>query len=205
MIYWLTFYLSRLFSLILFPFRVEGREHIPRNGGFILASNHSSYLDPVILGISFPRRMAFMARDSLFRSRCLGWYLGQLNTFPVKRESADIRSLREAIRQLRNQCPLVIFPEGTRKGKEGDKKILGGVGFIVAKARVPVIPVRILGSDQVLPPGAKWFRRYPICVIFGPPLRFSADTPYIQIAQSVMSSIDGMTPANGSSLGRRIS
>jgi 1-acyl-sn-glycerol-3-phosphate acyltransferase len=173
---------------------MEGREHIPRKGGFILASNHASYLDPIILGISFPRRMSFMARDSLFRSRFFGWYLRRLNTFPVKRESADIRSLREALRQLKKGCPLVIFPEGTRKGKHGDKKILGGVGFIVAKARVPVVPVKILGSEQVLPPGAKWFRRYPIHVIFGPVLYFPADTPYLEIAQSVMSHIEGLAP-----------
>ena len=186
--YWFVYYLTTFVSWFLFPYSIRGLEHLPRQGPCILASNHESYLDPVVLGSAVPRRISFMAKESLFAHPVLGWILRHLDAFPVKRGEADIGALRQALRRLKAGQPVLLFPEGTRSG-EPQSRPQAGVGFLVAKGRVPVIPISVTGTDAVLPPGAKWFRRHPITVTFGPPLTFSDKKSYEDIAAGIMAAI----------------
>jgi 1-acyl-sn-glycerol-3-phosphate acyltransferase len=169
--------------------QVQGRENIPRTGAFLLACNHVSYLDPMVMGIVTGRRLNYMAKDDLFERPILGYILKSLWTFPVKRNTADKRAIRESLDRLKRGLPLLLFPEGTRHGAQGEKKIESGVGFLALKANVPVVPVFIHGSDKVLPPGAKWFRRNRVSVRYGKPISYSQNDDYQDVARQIMDSI----------------
>jgi|CXWL01.1.fsa_nt_gi 1-acyl-sn-glycerol-3-phosphate acyltransferase len=189
MIYWIIYFGTKVLSFLFFPVRVQGRENIPPKGAFLLACNHVSYLDPMVMGIVTGRRLSYMAKDDLFKRPVLGYILKSLGTFPVKRNSADKRAIRESLDRLKRGLPLLLFPEGTRHGSQGERKIEAGVGFLALKANVPVVPVFIQGSDQVLPPGAKFFRRNKVFVRYGKPIIFSQNADYEDVARQVMNSI----------------
>ena len=115
MVYWTAYYIALFCSKIFFPIKTTGREHLPRQGGYILASNHVSNLDPVILRLSTKQKLHFLAKESLFKNKIFGALIACLGAFPIRRDSADIGALKEAIRRLKKGHPLLVFPEGTRK------------------------------------------------------------------------------------------
>jgi 1-acyl-sn-glycerol-3-phosphate acyltransferase len=190
-VYWLGYYFLKVSSWLWFPFTAIGQENIPAEGGFIFASNHLSNLDPLLIGLSIDQPTSYMAKDSLFKNRAFGFFLRRVWTFPVKRGTADIGALKEALKRLKNGSPLVLFPQGTRRraGERDCSKLHPGVGFIASRSGVPVVPVLITGSDQVLPPGAKWFHRHPICLVFGKPLHFSSHESPDQIVHRIMEAV----------------
>ena len=129
---------------IRFNLKFEGKENIPKDGGYIFASNHRCYEDPVL--ISFPARVpfAYMAKEELFKKNfAFTALIKAFGAFPVVRGSGDFSVIDESIKRLNKGYNLVIFPEGTRSkdGKVGKGKT--GVALIAAKAQVPVIPVGI--------------------------------------------------------------
>lgn len=191
--YWLGYVILWILRALLFPMTVSGRENLPKKGGFILASNHLSNLDPLLIGLASGKKVSFMAKEELFRNSFFGKLLHSVNAFPIKRESGDIRSLREALRRLKAGSPLVIFPRGFREGSETAKRVTkevqSGIGFLTVKSKVPVIPVKISGSENVMPPGAKWPRRCPVHLRFGPPIHLAEDQPYEQIADQILQQI----------------
>ncbi|MBP6342351.1 MAG: 1-acyl-sn-glycerol-3-phosphate acyltransferase [Candidatus Omnitrophica bacterium] len=189
MIYWIIYFSTKLLSLLFFPLKIQGRENVPKEGAFLLACNHVSYLDPMIMGIATGRRLNYMAKDELFHRPVLGYILRSLWAFPVKRNRADKKALRESLDCLKKGRPLLLFPEGTRHGTPGEKKIEAGVGFLALKADVPVVPVFVDGSQKVFPPGAKTLRRGQVLVRYGKPIRFVSKGDYEQVAQEVMDSI----------------
>ncbi|MEW6076165.1 MAG: lysophospholipid acyltransferase family protein, partial [Candidatus Omnitrophota bacterium] len=166
-----------------------GRAYIPKKGGFILASNHTSYLDPMVLAVACFRRLNFMARHDLFNNPLFAWFIRQLGAFPVKRKTADFSAFKEAIRRLRRGEPLVIFPEGTRQsaGILGDPE--EGVGLLAAKLNVPIVPVFIRGAERVWPKNARALNASKISVYFGKQIFVERRTPSQQTAQMVMESI----------------
>jgi 1-acyl-sn-glycerol-3-phosphate acyltransferase len=159
---------------LFFHFKVFGRQNIPRRGGFLLACNHVSYLDPIVFGCACPRYLSFMARDTLFKARFFGWLLMRVRAFPLKRNAADLGAIKEALRRLKRQEGLLLFPEGTRTvgGKIGRGH--AGVGFLARKSGVPVVPAFVRGTDIVLSKTDKQLRRAPITVWFAEPLMLSA-------------------------------
>jgi len=181
-----------LLQFVYFPMTVWGRENFPAKGSFILASNHLSNLDPPIISLLLRRRFHFIAKDSLFKNRYFGWFLRNTGTIAIKRESSDFRALRAALRGLQKR-PIVIFPEGSRdavrRAANRGQKSFSGIGFLAAKSQVPVIPIKIVGSDNVMPVHATKLRRYPVKVIIGKPVQFSKDDLYPQITYRIMSDI----------------
>lgn len=173
----------------IFKIQIEGKKNIPKKGGFILVSNHVSYLDPVALGAVCPRKLSFMARHDLFFNPFLGWLISRLGAFPVKRNTADLSSLREAIRRLKNGRGLLLFPEGSRSRNGIAFAPQPGVGFLAARLNVPVIPAFIKGSDEALPKGSKFFRFKPILVRFGAQISLERRMPYQDIAMKIMENI----------------
>jgi len=189
MLYKILKLISIFLFKILFRLKVIGKENIPKKGGFILASNHVSYLDPVTLGVACPRRLNFMAKEELFPNKLVSWFLSSLGAFPVKRESADLSAIKEAIRRLREEEVLVLFPEGSRRF-DGDKtEPYSGVGFLVSKVNVPVIPAFIRGTDKALPKKAKFIRLKPISVHFGKQIYFEKGGSYFEITNQIMDKI----------------
>ena len=171
-----------LFLRLGFGLTVRGGAHVPRSGAFVVASNHLSYLDPVVVGVACPRLLSFMARADLYRHPLMRWFLRNMGAIPLHREAGDLAAIREAVRRLRRGQPVAIFPEGERQifGELGEAK--RGVGLVAALGRVPIIPMLVQGTFQALPRGSRWLRRAKIRVAFGPQItytdeRFSVGQP----------------------------
>jgi len=173
--YFLGWTIFFIFFRIYLSVKVIGRENIPAKGAFILVSNHMSYLDPPLLGISVYRSLNYMARDNLFKRPCFGRIMRNVHAFPVKRGKGDLFALREALRILGEGKPLVIFPEGTRSKDKRLRPVKRGVGFIVSRAKVPVIPAYIDGSFDALPRSIRTLRRHPVRVYIGKEISFTED------------------------------
>lgn len=195
MIYYISYFFLKALSAFFYPLTVKGRENLPVGSGFIIASNHISNMDPFILGLASRRRLSYVAKDSLFHNRVLRHLLYRVDAFPIKRGGADFRAMRETLRRLKNGAPVVFFPEGTRQTTGMERKIHEGIGFIVAKAGVPVIPAYIKDSEKVLPPGSKVLKRHRVTVVFGAPLHFAKHQSYPDIAHQVMDRISSLALA----------
>jgi len=178
-----------LFKLF-FRMKVRGAENIPKRGGFILASNHVSFLDPLALGAASGRNLDFMARESLFKIPVFGSLIKAVDAFPVKRDSADKRALKEAMRRVKAGRALTLFPEGTRQDTDGAfAEPAAGIGFLAARLAVPVIPTFISGTEKALPRHAKFIRRARVSVSFGKQISMEGSLQYQDIASRIMEHI----------------
>lgn len=142
---------------------VCGEENVPREGAFIMASNHASNFDPPLVGTAMRYRLIhFMAKEELFRNPLMGWFLRYVRTFPVHRGHIDRKAIVESLRVLKTGGVLGIFPEGTRysDGKLGP--FHEGMAAIAIKSGAPVLPTAIIGSCA-LPK-----KTGPVRVVFGP-------------------------------------
>jgi 1-acyl-sn-glycerol-3-phosphate acyltransferase len=160
--------LCRLYTTLRHDLHVTGLEHVPTHGGVIIASNHQSNLDPVLLGTRLHRPLSFLAKSELFENRYFGWLIRNLNAFPVRQGEGDVGAVKETIRRLQEGHAINIFPEGTRSRDGELQEILPGIALIVRRAGVPVVPAVIDGSYDAMPPGSKMIRPAPIRVAFGP-------------------------------------
>lgn len=188
MVYGFGYFLCSLVSKIFFPLTVDGEENIPSSGGFILASNHQSNLDPFVIRLAAGRHLDFIAKDSLFKNRLLGFILSQWGAFPLRRESRDIGAVKEALKRLRQGHGLVIFPEGTRIKKDL-RKFLPGVALLSVKGQVPVIPTFVKGTIHVHAPGSRWLRRHPVTVYFGKAVEHFSQESYQETTSRIMQAI----------------
>ena len=140
----------------LFRTRIDGAENIP-HAGAILAGNHVSYLDPMLLWCASPRPVHFMAKRELWDSRIVAWGLPRLWAFPVNRGEPDRTAITTATDLLRAGELVGVFPEGGRAedGSEALREAQGGAAFIALRAGVPIVPVAFTGTDKAWPKGAK--------------------------------------------------
>ena len=157
---------TRLFTRM----RIEGREHVPSTGPFVLAPVHRSYVDTPIAACVTPRRLRFMGKDTLWRNRFSGWALSALGGFPVTRGTADRQALQRCIAVLESGEPLVLFPEGERKSGPVVQPLFDGAVYVAVKAGVPIVPVGIGGSEGVMPKGKKLLYPKKVHVIVGAPI-----------------------------------
>lgn len=175
---------------LMFGLKVAGSKNVPKRGAFILAANHSSYLDPPAVGVACPRKVHFMARHDLFQVPVLGQWMVSVGAFAVKRGSADISAMKEAIRCLKKGDGLVLFPQGRRSGIEKlQEDIQAGIGFIAQKSCAPVIPVLVKGTEKALPKNSKFIRRAQVTVRFGEAIQIGKDTSYQEAAALIASGI----------------
>lgn len=150
--------------------RIEGREHIPASGAFVLAPVHRSYVDTPIAACVTARRMRFMGKDSLWKYRWFGWVAYMLGAFPVRRGTADREAYRRSMAVLDSGEPLVLFPEGERKSGPVVQPLFDGAVYLALKTGVPIIPVGIGGSERVMPKGARLIYPRRVHVIVGEPI-----------------------------------
>lgn len=172
--------------------KIYGRKNIPKNGGFILAGNHVSYLDPVVLAAACPRKLSFMAKEELFSDSFSSCFFSLIDVFPVKRNSADISALKEAIRRVKASKALALFPEGSRRFDGESTESHAGIGFLAARLDVPIIPAFVEGTESALPRGAKFIRPGKISVYFGKQICIEKNVHYRDIAQQIMVSISNL-------------
>lgn len=157
------------FILALMGFKTEGIHKLPEKGPVIIAANHMSNWDPVMVGVALKRPIHFIAKAELFENRIMSIMLSRLNAFPVKRGSTDIKAIRYALDILKDGGVLGIFPEGARKKLYPDAVVQTGVAMFALKSGAPVIPVACIGTDRTLPFG--WFE--PLLVRIGEPINLS--------------------------------
>lgn len=145
----------RLYLWARHRFSVEGREHLPQEGGALIVANHQSFLDIPLISASTRRHVCFVARRSLADSALMGFIMRHCGAVLIQRGAPDRGALREIAAHLEAGDLVAIFPEGTRTrdGSVGDFK--GGVLFAARKAGVPVIPAGIRGSFAVWPRGRR--------------------------------------------------
>ncbi len=183
--------------------RVYGAENVPREGGVIIVSNHASFLDPPLIGCSlWHRNVCFMARDTLFQHAFGRWWANAVGVLPINRDKGDIRALKQAMKVVQHGDVLCLFPEGTRTRNGMLQAAKQGIGFLIEKSAVPVVPVFLQGTFQALPRGARMARPAKISVTFGAPLlpaeigRFGNDPERRQkIADLIMARIDALRDA----------
>jgi 1-acyl-sn-glycerol-3-phosphate acyltransferase len=147
--------------------RVEGREHVPRSGGFIVVSNHGSNFDPPLLSAAVLRPVAYMAKEELFAVPMLKSAIRLYGAYPVKRGAVDRATIKVALAYLENGWGAGIFLSGTRTpdGKVVDPK--PGAALIAAKAQVPLLPVCLWGTHQIEQAGKKWPQSTPVTIRIG--------------------------------------
>jgi 1-acyl-sn-glycerol-3-phosphate acyltransferase len=202
MLYWPVLFSALILCKILFRLQAKGRENIPSSGGFIIAANHTSFLDPVVLAVSCPRRLNFMARHDLFTIPLFGAFIRSVRAFPVRRDAADIAGLKEALNRLKKAGGLLVFPEGGRTEGEMSMRAESGIGFIAAKSRVPVVPAFIEGAAKALGRHARFIRPAKIRVYFGKPVYYNdaeLKGSYEQFAVRVMQEIRRISENKGRS------
>ena len=171
--YRLTQATARLLYGTLFNFRVHGAENVPLSGGLLLACNHVSFLDPHAVGAGCPREACFLARKTLFVGKLQSAVLRSWNVVPVDLSGKpDITGLKAIMDRLRRGYAVTLFPEGTRSKDGGFQQVKPGVGLLVAKAGVPVVPVRMFGAYEVWPRNQKLPRRGQVDIVFGKPLSY---------------------------------
>jgi len=153
--------------------RVVGAGNVPRKGTCIVVANHTSYADAVILGSACPRRLNFMITRPIYRMNRLRWFYYMMGSIPVGAE-ADPAALKRAMRVLKWQDAIGIFPEGQRMpdGTPGAGK--EGVALLASRTGAPVIPAAIIGARRVMPVGAAFPKPGPVRVVFGSPMIFPA-------------------------------
>lgn len=164
--------LSALVCKIFGKMQVIGRENIPATGGVLLCGNHVSYIDPPALGAGATRPVHFMAKLELFQVPVLGFLIKNVGAFPVKRGTADRAALKKAIELLKSGEVVGMFPEGQRNYEP--EKVLpaeAGVGMIVLRAKVPVVPVALVNTEKLLPPHSIFFKFTRLKVVYGEPVQ----------------------------------
>jgi 1-acyl-sn-glycerol-3-phosphate acyltransferase len=160
--------------------RVEGEANIPKRGAVILASNHLSFIDSVVIPLVAGRPVAFLAKSEYFaggspRQRLVGGVLGALGHVPVDRGKgrASLAALDVATSVLSEGGAFGIYPEGTRSLDGRLHRGHTGVAQLTLTTGAPVVPLAMIGTDRMMPKGVRIPRRVPVTVRFGKPLDFS--------------------------------
>lgn len=157
--------ISNIVFRLIYKIEIIGKDRILKEGRFILCSNHIHLFDPVIVSMLVPRQICWMAKKELFESKISAYLINKLGAFPVDREESDLSAIRNALKILKSEGVLGIFPEGTRVKEFDADNAKAGVALVSIKAQSPVLPVFIEGNYKI-------FSK--IKIYFGEPIDFSS-------------------------------
>jgi 1-acyl-sn-glycerol-3-phosphate acyltransferase len=163
----------RAFSgLVRAIYRIEviGADHLPATGPVVVAPNHDSVLDPIVLGAAVQRELRFVAKVELWRSRLLAWMLDGLGAIPIERSRSDYLAAAQVLQALTAGQAVVIFPQGTVRSDHAWKR---GAAHAALMTGAPLVPVRLVGTAQALSRGRIGFPR--LRVIIGEPIKVARD------------------------------
>jgi 1-acyl-sn-glycerol-3-phosphate acyltransferase len=161
----------RLLCFVYFRVKVERADQIPGSGAVIVAPNHRSFIDFLVVGTTATRRKAFfMAKDDLWKSRILGTLLETFGAFPVNRAGADRLALDRARAVLEKGELLILFPEGTRRSGPKIEQLHEGAAFLAARTGAPIVPVGVGGTSAAMPKGARLPHPVKVRLVVGEPI-----------------------------------
>ncbi len=172
-VYYVFGILVRVLLLLLTRWQIKGKENIPDQGPLLVVVNHLNLTDPPLISVSLGRKAVFMAKEELFRSKFLSYFMGGIGAFPVHRGRLDREALRQAERVLAKGLVLVIFPEATRSKNAQLQPAFPGSALVALRSGAPILPVGITGTEKIK--GVAWWLRRPqLTVNIGPPFRLPA-------------------------------
>jgi 1-acyl-sn-glycerol-3-phosphate acyltransferase len=148
---------------------VHGAEKLPAHP-FVLAPVHRSNIDFLLTAVITPPRMRYMGKASIWSWKPLGQFVSMLGAFPVHRGTADRESLKTCLRVLGQGESLVMFPEGTRRTGPVVEDMFDGPAYVAARAGVPLVPLGIGGTEDAMPPGAKFVKPHKVVLVVGDPI-----------------------------------
>ena len=205
--YFLGWFCFRVVFKLYFRWRVYDPDRVPQTGPVILASNHTSILDPPLVGAGLRRGIHYLARESLFRFPGIGALLRSWNAVPVDREGGGAAGLRKILSRLLEGGAIILFPEGTRSHDGRLQPARSGIGLTVIKSDAVVVPVRVFGTYQAYGRHLRCPRPCRVAVKYGDPMRFEAlraeaencskarlKEIYQQIADDIMAAIAKLEP-----------
>ena len=164
----------RLVFAAYFRWKVYDHERVPLEGPVILAANHTSYLDPPLVGVAIHRTINYLGRDTLFRFPGMTSLLRSWHVVPVDPTGGGSAGLKIILDRLHNGAAIVLFPEGTRSRDGNPQPPRSGIGLTVIKSMAPLIPVRIFGTYEAYGRHMIIPRPKPIAVKYGKPMMFEA-------------------------------
>lgn len=191
---------KRIFELairLLLKLHITGRENLPEPP-FILAANHTSLLDPPIVGIACNKYLVdFIVKQELFEIPLVGHWTRRIRAIPVKRGDNPIKGMREALRRIKKGHIVGIFPEGTRSADGNLQEAKVGAAFLMLKSHVPIVPVYVFGTAEAFPTGGKVKIGHHVGCVVGRPIETgelelkteAGKTDYAAIANLVMERI----------------
>jgi 1-acyl-sn-glycerol-3-phosphate acyltransferase len=168
--YFMWCWLCRIFCMLFFHPRPFNLSRIPKKGGFLLLSNHQSFLDPMLNANPFTRPCCFAARDTLFKIPIFGRIVRSVNAIPIKRGQADLTAMRMFVEKLKDGYGLVLYPEGTRTLDGKIAEVKPGFSLLARRANVPIIPSVIDGAYECWPKKKKLFSPGKVYVNYGEPI-----------------------------------
>ena len=183
----------RTFFRLLYSFEVHGSENLEFKGGAVIASNHSSYLDPCVIGASTKSAIHYLARESLFNPPLFAKLIRSLNAHPIRGTSNNLASIRKVVTLIQEGDKIVLFPEGVRSHDGELQPMQGGISLIVKRAECRVIPCYIHGTYEI------WGRnrRFPrlsgkMACVFGKPILWSdfEDLPSREASHEVLKRVN---------------
>lgn len=167
--YWAGHTLAKLFGKLVCDYRVQNAEALEQvEGGMIIASNHVSFIDPPFIGAAYKQPIYYFARKTLFDHPVSNFLFSRVNAIPVNQDKPELSILKKVIALLKADEKVLIFPEGERS-QTGELRREGepGVGMIVTKSKVPILPIRLFGAEKVLPRGSNKIKRHPVTLVVG--------------------------------------
>lgn len=196
---WIIGLLARWFFQIYGHLKVVGIENVPRTGGVLIAGNHASNLDPILGWASMRgyRQIWGIGKSELFKNPIMAYCIHSMGAIPIRRGAVDRYVFKRTLELLAQGEVVGIFPEGTRTYDGLLNPGQPGVGLMIQKSGVPVVPAALIGTYEMLPRGAKGLRRARLTMAFGKPILFPPDTSREVIAEAIMIEIAELLTANG--------
>ncbi|KKN12437.1 hypothetical protein LCGC14_1016420 [marine sediment metagenome] len=189
--YWLGYAFLRIFH----RFKVIGKENVPMEGGLVITSNHASYYDPPVVGAAiFPRRAYYMAKSELFKSSLIARLLKRFGAFPVKRDKMNKNALKFSMAILKKKRAICVFPQGSRQ-RETDtssQEASQGAAFLALKTGSQILPVRLIGTENIMPPKSIFPRPARITVVIGKPFLIKSRDEIGSFGDRIMKDIYGL-------------
>ena len=155
---------------VYFHLRVEGAARVPAAGPCIIAANHASYVDPIVLWMACPRHVRFIVDREQYQRPLVNWVAARTGAIPVENNPRDLGSLRRALLALKLGAVLGIFPEGGRSDDGSLKTGKPGAALLALRAGVPLLPAGIVGTFAAYSRHQRFPRPKPVLVRFGEPL-----------------------------------